>query len=79
MNCPHCGKELVLANAFQYNVMAYGKPITSRTECCHKPVYVSLIKYMSVEATTTTDEVDGWGNPYAKEQQNEKLSSNIVQ
>jgi hypothetical protein len=67
MKCPHCGNTLELANPFSYNVLAYGKTITSRTECCHKPVRVACVKTLNVVATTTTDEVDGWGNPYAKE------------
>jgi len=60
MKCPHCANELILPNRVLHN-LAYGKPLTSVTECCGKLLRVAPVRSYRVELVDPTIRVDDWG------------------
>lgn len=63
MECPHCGKELIVDSAPKYNVEAYGNPVVAIARCCGKGVVLSLVSRIDVNAYYGDRNEDNWGNP----------------
>lgn len=63
MECPHCGKDLIVDNAPQYNVDVYGKPLLAIARCCGKGVRLIPVRSIRVEAYDGDRTEDDWGNP----------------
>lgn len=66
MICPHCGQELAVNNAAEYNVEAYNQPVLAIALCCGKGVRLIPIRSFRAEAYTGTRAEDDWGNPIKK-------------
>ncbi len=63
MECPHCGKDLIVDIAPRYNVDAYGEPKLALARCCGKGVYLIPVRTIRAEAYTGKRTEDDWGNP----------------
>lgn len=63
IQCPHCGKELKLPSAPEHNVLSYGKPVLTVTECCGKGVHLSRIQRIRIVPHYGPATEDDWGNP----------------
>lgn len=61
MKCPHCKKRLTVPNYVYYNVENFRKPATSVSECCGKPVTVSISLKWGVEKYNGPATEDDWG------------------
>lgn len=59
--CPHCRKELKVPSPPEHNVLAYGKPALTVTECCGKGVTLHRIQRIRVEAHYGPARDDDWG------------------
>jgi hypothetical protein len=61
--CPHCGKAMVLAHGHaEGNVLAYGTPAITLTECCNKMIRHYRVQYTKFEkANMPESREDDWG------------------
>jgi hypothetical protein len=66
MTCPHCGKEAKIESVVFYNVEAYGKSATGRTDCCGKGVLVSRVVSFKLAKPYKQEDTDDWGNKLEK-------------
>jgi hypothetical protein len=67
MNCPNCGKELELRSQVAHNVNAYGKAVLAEALCCGRPVMVSDVPTIRVDAVQTNRTTDDWGYKFKNE------------
>jgi hypothetical protein len=59
--CPHCGKEMKFPSpAPEHNVLSYGKPALTVTECCGKGVYLHRVQRIRVEPYYGPAREDDW-------------------
>ena len=62
MKCPHCGNDLEVNNAAEWNVEAYGNTVLAVTLCCGKGVYLVPVRTYVVEAYDGARDDDNWDN-----------------
>lgn len=61
--CPHCGKHLILPDIPKQNLIAYGpKTLLVHTECCNKPVNMSIKYVFTASKYKGNLKEDDWGN-----------------
>ena len=67
MKCPHCGKDLTVPVAAEYNAFAYRKPVTTITSCCGMGIYIKPKIVLDIEPigpdNRPLDGLDDWGRP----------------
>lgn len=68
MNCPHCGNDLELNNAAEWNVTAYSEPVLAVTLCCDKGVHLIPVHTFVAKVYEGTRVEDDWGNPFQNDQ-----------
>lgn len=64
--CPHCFKKLELPECAKLNVATYGRSALLSTECCSKPIRLSMATGFRTTKTTTSNDEDDWGKPFKK-------------
>lgn len=64
--CPHCFRAMTIDHCVMHNIQAYHSSKLISTSCCQQPVRISGSMRFSVTATTTDQDEDDWGAPFAK-------------
>lgn len=62
--CPHCNNQLKLPTAPEYNVMAYGDPALTVTECCGYAVTLGRVQQLRIIPYYGPAGRDNWGKRF---------------